>query len=173
MDRSHADELSLTGAIRREEREDRATRPRSYGIGMGQECAMISANDRQHGGQHYKDVGYQHWDFVNDLGLDYFSGNATKYVSRYKNKNGAEDLEKGAHYCDKKLEITEEGTWQAVNCSAPEAQQLLFRFAASNNLDNDQYRIIFDIIHGSFETASYAMKAMADALSNAKQELRR
>ena len=30
--------------------------------------------------------------------LDYLQGNVIKYVTRYKNKNGVEDLEKAAHY---------------------------------------------------------------------------
>lgn len=62
---------------------------------------MSKANDRQVGGTHYKGREYQHWDFVTDIKLPYLLGVATKYVSRYAEKNGAEDLEKALHYIDK------------------------------------------------------------------------
>ena len=48
--------------------------------------------DKQIGGSHYK---------KNDL--SFFQGNVIKYVCRYKNKAGIQDLEKIKHYCD--LEI--------------------------------------------------------------------
>jgi hypothetical protein len=35
--------------------------------------------------------------------LSFFQGNVIKYVCRYKNKNGIEDIEKIIHYCE--LEI--------------------------------------------------------------------
>lgn len=60
-----------------------------------------SANERQVGGTHYMSRDYQHWDFVTDIKLPYLLGVATKYVSRHKEKNGKQDLEKSLHYIDK------------------------------------------------------------------------
>lgn len=60
-----------------------------------------TANDRQVGGTHYQANEYQHWDFVTDLRLPYLLGVATKYVSRWRDKNGVEDLEKALHYLEK------------------------------------------------------------------------
>lgn len=37
-------------------------------------------------------------EYIMENGLDYLQGNVIKYVTRYKNKNGVEDLEKAAHY---------------------------------------------------------------------------
>lgn len=65
-----------------------------------------SANDRQEGGDHYKSP-LQHWDIVVLCGLDYFVGNITKYLFRYKKKNGLEDLKKARHYLDKLVEVEE------------------------------------------------------------------
>lgn len=62
---------------------------------------MTSANDRQVGGSHYKARKYQHWDFVCDTGLHYLLGCFTKYVSRWRDKNGVQDLEKSMHYIHK------------------------------------------------------------------------
>lgn len=63
------------------------------------------ANETQVGGQHYQKQGIQHWDFVAANGLDYFQGQITKYVSRWKDKNGIQDLEKAMHFLQKYIEI--------------------------------------------------------------------
>lgn len=66
---------------------------------------MGTANDRQVGGQHYKTGGEEHWDRVARLDLDYFQGQITKYVERWKAKNGVEDLHKARHFLDKYIEL--------------------------------------------------------------------
>lgn len=63
-----------------------------------------SANDKQIGGNHYKKHKFQHWDFVLMTGMGYLEGNATKYLSRWQDKNGLEDLEKPVHYIEKMME---------------------------------------------------------------------
>ena len=64
----------------------------------------MSANDKQVGGEHYK-AEYQHWDFVCDTNMHYLLGCATKYLCRYKEKNGLQDLEKAKHYIQKAKEV--------------------------------------------------------------------
>lgn len=63
----------------------------------------MSANNTQFGGNHYKKPGPQHWDWA--AGLGYLEGNCTKYVGRWKNKNGVEDLKKALHYLAKIFEV--------------------------------------------------------------------
>jgi hypothetical protein len=58
----------------------------------------------QWGGDHYRKLPIQVWDFIAANKLDYFQGNVIKYVSRYKEKNGLEDLKKAKHYIDKIIE---------------------------------------------------------------------
>lgn len=67
----------------------------------------MSVNDKQVGGTHYTHQSYQHWDFAVDMaGNDaYLKGCASKYVVRYKDKNGIEDLRKALHYIDKIEEV--------------------------------------------------------------------
>lgn len=60
----------------------------------------MEVNDIQIGGNHYK-IEYQHWDFVCDTNLHYLLGCATKYIARYEEKNGVEDLRKAIHYISK------------------------------------------------------------------------
>jgi len=68
----------------------------------------MAANDTQVGGSHYKKGGEEHWDRVYRLNLDYFQGQITKYIERWKDKNGLEDLRKARHFLDKYIELAEE-----------------------------------------------------------------
>lgn len=67
----------------------------------------MGANERQIGGKHYKkDPGViEHWDIVWQWGLDYFQGQITKYVMRWRDKGGLQDLEKARHFLDKYIEL--------------------------------------------------------------------
>lgn len=62
-----------------------------------------SANNKQVAGSHYK-TPIQAWDYVHRNGIGYLAGNIIKYVSRYKAKNGLEDLYKAKHYLEKLIE---------------------------------------------------------------------
>src|SRR3990167_5688409 len=74
------------------------------------------ANDKQVGGDHYKTVeGLQHWDVVHLFKLDYFQGQITKYMFRWRKKNGVEDLRKAAHFLQKYIELNE----PPANCTCP------------------------------------------------------
>lgn len=64
----------------------------------------MGANDEQVGGAHYNKP-IQHWDYVVAQGLGYFEGQITKYVSRWRDKNGLEDLRKARHFLDKLIEV--------------------------------------------------------------------
>jgi hypothetical protein len=64
-----------------------------------------NANAIQHGGMHYKKLGIEPWDYVaaNDLG--FLEGNAIKYLTRWRDKGGVEDLKKAQHYIQKLIEV--------------------------------------------------------------------
>ena len=53
----------------------------------------MAANEMQVGGDHYKRQKIQPWDFIHANDLGFLAGNVVKYVSRYKDKNGLEDLQ--------------------------------------------------------------------------------
>lgn len=65
----------------------------------------MDVNDIQIGGKHYQRE-YQHWDMVCDLNLHYLLACATKYISRWREKNGVEDLRKSLHYISKAEDIS-------------------------------------------------------------------
>lgn len=63
----------------------------------------MSIRDRQVGGDHYKLHKVQPWDIIEEYGLDFFEGNALKYLLRKKD-NRVEDLKKAVHYLEKCIE---------------------------------------------------------------------
>lgn len=63
------------------------------------------ANDRQVGGDHYKKKGIQPWEVIEENGMGFFDGNALKYLMRYKDKGGVDDLRKAIHYIEKLIEL--------------------------------------------------------------------
>ena len=63
----------------------------------------MSANDTGPG--HYKDKPLQVWDYVIANNLGYLEGNVIKYVSRWRQKGGVEDLRKAKHYIEKLIEV--------------------------------------------------------------------
>lgn len=62
------------------------------------------ATEKQVGGQHYKDMPIQPGEFIRKNGLGWYEGNAIKYICRYKQKGGREDLLKAIHYLELTLE---------------------------------------------------------------------
>lgn len=65
----------------------------------------MSANNI--GPAHYRRGSIEVWDFIHDQGLNYFLGNAIKYICRagYKDSK-VQDLQKAIHYLQKELELT-------------------------------------------------------------------
>ena len=59
-----------------------------------------SVKEKQIGGNHYKNKGIQPIEYILSNNLGFCEGNVVKYVTRYKDKNGIEDLEKAKHYIE-------------------------------------------------------------------------
>ena len=55
---------------------------------------------------HYN-KGIEMWDYAHSHDLNFFEGNIVKYVTRWKDKNGVEDLHKAKQYLDKLIELEE------------------------------------------------------------------
>lgn len=56
------------------------------------------AKREQIGGDHYNNKKIQPIDYILENNLPYCEGNVVKYVTRHKEKNGAEDIKKAIHY---------------------------------------------------------------------------
>ena len=56
--------------------------------------------------EHYTQ-GIEMWDYAYSHRLDFFEGNVLKYITRWKEKNGIQDLYKAKAYLDRLIEQTE------------------------------------------------------------------
>lgn len=61
---------------------------------------MTLDRTKQVGGDHYARHAIQPWDIIDAYGLDFYEGNALKYLLRRKG-NRLEDLRKCMHYLEK------------------------------------------------------------------------
>ena len=70
----------------------------------------MSALDRQVGGEHYKNLKIQPAEFAMANNLNYCQVLILRYMMRYRDKNGAEDIDKGIHAFEllRELEYPEE-----------------------------------------------------------------
>jgi len=59
----------------------------------------------QVGGDHYQKHAIQPWEYAELNKLSFLEGNVVKYITRYKDKGGKEDLEKAKHCIDLLLEM--------------------------------------------------------------------
>ena len=69
-----------------------------------------SADDKQVGGSHYKNMDYQPWHCMEDLLTPdefrgYLKGCVIKYAMRQGRKEGSDDAEKARHYAQKLREV--------------------------------------------------------------------
>jgi hypothetical protein len=68
------------------------------------------ANDVQVGGNHYTSKSVQPWEAMESWMSEeafkgYIWGNVIKYMARWEDKGGVEDLKKAQHYLDKLISI--------------------------------------------------------------------
>lgn len=75
--------------------------------------AFIRTNDPIHHPAHYTQGSVEVWDFIHEQGLDYFLGNAMKYICRAGKKSPdtkVEDILKAISYLEKEVKILQEST---------------------------------------------------------------
>ena len=73
----------------------------------------MSANEEQVGGSHYKKGGEEHWDRAWRLKYDPFQYIITKWIERWRDKGGLQDLYKARHAIQKYIEVLENEKRQA------------------------------------------------------------
>lgn len=66
----------------------------------------MTANELQVGGDHYKKYGdLQPWDVITAWNLGYLDGTALKYIARWRDKGGLDDIRKAIHFLEKFIEV--------------------------------------------------------------------
>ena len=68
---------------------------------------MYEQNQTQIGGDHYKKGGEEHWDRAYRLRYDCYQYIITKWVERWRDKGGLQDLYKARHAINKYIEVVE------------------------------------------------------------------
>ena len=68
----------------------------------------MSALDTQIGGTHYKNFVIEPIEFIHKNKIGFSEGNAIKYLVRWREKGGKQDLLKAKHYIDLLLEMEDE-----------------------------------------------------------------
>jgi hypothetical protein len=112
----------------------------------------MSANEKQVGGNHYK-MAIEPWDAIHSWDLGYFDGTAVKYLARWRNKNGVQDLEKAKHFIEKLIEI---------ETSGPSNSENLFNYSREMRYDWNR-DVYFDDEEATWESpAEYLYKARKD-----------
>jgi len=60
----------------------------------------VEAIERQIGGTHYKKYAIQPAEFCHYNNIPYLEATAIKYLCRWRDKNGIEDLDKAIHFIE-------------------------------------------------------------------------
>jgi len=117
---------------------------------------MDSALNVQIGGNHYKDLQMQPIIFITKANCDFIQGCIIKYITRYKNKNGKQDIEKCIHYAQLGIELL------------PDEKNYLnmglgYSYAKANNLSHYQTDIIIATLQRNFLEVIRVCKALIKA----------
>lgn len=67
--------------------------------------SSLSAKSYQVSGTHYLKYKIQPTEYIVANGIGFLAGNVIKYTTRYKDKNGADDIRKAIHYLNMILEF--------------------------------------------------------------------
>lgn len=67
----------------------------------------MSNLNKQVGGNHYKEYAIQPWEYMFQNNIGYFEGEAIAYITRWKDKNGIDDLKKAVHTLEGYIELLE------------------------------------------------------------------
>jgi hypothetical protein len=112
-----------------------------------------TANDRQVGGTHYASK-YQHWDWIADIKLPYHPATASKYVDRWRQKDGREGLQKALHYLEKTRELN------IVYTPRENYWDFFWGFVRSRNHPLPDAYALFLIQQGRWDQAVTAIQAL-------------
>lgn len=109
---------------------------------------MTTSNDIQIGGNHYKKGGVaQHWDLMDDYNVGYLEAAATKYVWRWKDKDGVRDLQKASHFIRKLAEKRQDAPQSVISERIPKIpRQIIGEFLSANKITGDEADIITHIL---------------------------
>ena len=93
---------------------------------------MSNPWEKQIGGEHYKKYAIQPTEYAEKNGLSFAEGCIVKYVTRWRDKGGVEDLKKIIHYAEILIDIEQSTDREA-------ARDLLLEEAQTDNSALNEY----------------------------------
>lgn len=66
---------------------------------------MTNALEKQEGGNHYKGYSIQPIEYIHANNIPFAEGSVIKYVTRWRDKNGVDDLNKAIHFLELLIEL--------------------------------------------------------------------
>ena len=60
---------------------------------------------KQVGGEHYKTLKIQPIEYIHANKLDFLQGSVVKYITRFRHKNGEQDLQKAKHFLEMLIDL--------------------------------------------------------------------
>lgn len=117
---------------------------------------MDSVLDIQVGGNHYKSLQMQPIILITKANCDFIQGCIIEHISRYKNKNGKQDVEKCIHYAQLAIELLpDEKNYLNIG--------LGYSYSKTNNLNSYQTNIIIATLQRDFLAVIRVCKALIKA----------
>ena len=105
----------------------------------------MKAIENQIGGSHYKDMAFQPIKLITALRCSFIQGCIIKYISRYKNKNGAQDIKKCIHYAQLAIELGDKR-----KCNDKVLLVSINMYIIKNKLTILQRRIITQTVYNNY-----------------------
>lgn len=120
----------------------------------------MGATRKEIAGRHYADRAIQPIEQIASDGLDFVQGNVLKYITRYKFKNGDEDLRKAEHYCELGYEL------KFSNGATPARLNFLEMYMRANGIDDSDEReaLRYVYLNDYLRAAAYIHRRIASYL---------
>ena len=105
----------------------------------------MKAIESQIGGEHYKNMKFQPIQLITSLKCSFIQGCIIKYITRYKYKNGAEDIKKCINYAQLAIELNNR------KCCDPDALFQIKKYINDNQLSMLQQKILTGAIYNKYK----------------------
>lgn len=107
---------------------------------------------QQIGGDHYAKMAIQPVEFILKNNIGFAEGNVIKYVSRWREKGGVEDLKKARHYLDMLIESQ----------TAPAKKMWTIFFGKPVPARDEQSHLVWDCRDGALSAAKQMLEILVE-----------
>ena len=124
----------------------------------------MSALDIQIGGSHYRNKGIQPIELIVALNLNFIEGNIVKYITRYKEKNGVQDIMKCIHYSQLAIELK----CIRYNIDVHNNYALILQYIKTNDLCSVQTYVLNSCLQNDYEQVKLLCNEMVKNYNSEK-----